>query len=193
MNNDRLGTPSYIEEQVFESGKARHCLHLRLVSGDGWLCLVASLHAGPTVRGVLGSRTAEMIRYAPLVKVMKLAPPEADDMETIQIQGEPHGVSASKDITATPGLVHARQALIEDASFLWNEIPSGPSNWQYVLRFADGDQQISVALDCDQGRVLLVGTDRQTTLKPHLATAYQSRLPKWLGVEDAEPVTAAAE
>lgn len=140
-----------------------------------------------------GAEAAEMIRYAPLVKVMKLAPPEADDMETIQIQGEPHGVSASKDITATPGLVHARQALIEDASFLWNEIPSGPSNWQYVLRFADGDQQISVALDCDQGRVLLVGTDRQTTLKPHLATAYQSRLPKWLGVEDAEPVTAAAE
>jgi hypothetical protein len=140
-----------------------------------------------------GAEAAEMIRYAPVVEVMKLAPLEADDMETIQIQGEPYAVSASKDITETPGLVHARQALIEDASFLWEVVRSGPTSWQYVLRFADGDQQISVALDGDQGRVVLVGTDRQATLKPHLATAYQSRLPKWLGVEVAEPVTAATD
>ena len=137
-----------------------------------------------------GAEAGEMIRYAPQVEVIKLAPPETDNVEVIQIQSEPHAVSASKDITATPGLVHARQAFIEDASFLWDAVPDGQANWQYVLRFTDGEQQVSVALDCDQGRVLLIGTDRQATLRPHLATAYQSRLPKWLGVEVGEPATA---
>jgi hypothetical protein len=61
------------------------------------------------------------------------------------------------------------------------------------LRFADGDQQISAVLDCDQGRVLLVGTDRQATLIPHLASAYRTRLSRWLRVEVADPVTAAED
>jgi hypothetical protein len=142
-----------------------------------------------------GAGAGEMIRYAPQVEVLKLAPLETDRAETIQIQDESHTISARKDITVTPGLVHARQALIEDASFLWNVVPDGPSSWDYVLRFTDGDQQVSVAIDCEQGRVQLVGTNRQATLKPHLATAYQTRLPMWLGLDansSAKAETAAA-
>ncbi|MBI2481584.1 MAG: hypothetical protein HYV60_23955 [Planctomycetia bacterium] len=130
-----------------------------------------------------GAEAGEMIRYAPQVEVLKLVSPKTVDAETIQIQNKPHAVSARKDITSTAGLVHARQALIEDASFLWDEVPSGPSSWDYVLRFIDGDQQVRVAFDCNHGRVQLIGTDRQATLKPHLATAYLTRLPTWLGLD----------
>ncbi len=140
-----------------------------------------------------GATAGEMIRYAPQVEVIKLVPSETDVPDTIQILDESLAVVARKDITNTPGLVHARQAFIEDASFLWETVPEGRSNWQYALRFTEGDQQINVAIDCDQGRVLLVGTDRQATLKPHLATAYQTRLPKWLGLDaDASATTEAA-
>lgn len=142
-----------------------------------------------------GANVGEAIRYAPKVEVLKLIPPEATDSEMIRVRGETLEVSAQRDITATPGLVHARQALIEDASFLWDADTAGPSNWQYVLQFTDGALKVQVAIDCDRGRVQLVGTDRIAVLKPHLATAYQTRLPTWLG-EDANsslPVEAAAE
>jgi hypothetical protein len=133
-----------------------------------------------------GAEAGELIRYAPQVEVMQFAHSDAGDAETIQIQGESLAIAARKDVTGTPGLVHARQALIEDASFLWKADLAGPSNWQYLLRFTRGDQQVSVAFDCDRGRVRLVGTDRQAALKPHLTTAYQTRLPSWLGL-DAKP------
>lgn len=142
-----------------------------------------------------GAETGELIRYAPQVEVIQLANSKAEDAETIQIGGESLAVAARKDITGTPGLVHARQALIEDASFLWKAELAGPSDWQYLLRFTDGAQQVSVAIDCDQGRVRLAGTDRLAALKPHLTTAYQTRLPMWLGADansspTAEPAAA---
>ncbi len=140
-----------------------------------------------------GAETGELIRYAPQVEVMQLAGSDNDDAETIQIGNESLAIAARKDITGTPGLVHARQALIEDASFLWKADLAGPSHTQYVLRFTDGEQQVSVAIDCDQGRVRLVGTDRQAVLKPHLATAYQTRLPMWLGRDaNSSPAAEAA-
>ncbi|MEO8495349.1 MAG: hypothetical protein ABI614_09780 [Planctomycetota bacterium] len=140
-----------------------------------------------------GAETGEAIRYAPQVEVMRLDVAGAPDAETIQIQDQPLKIVARKDITNTPGLVHARQALIEDASFLWKADLAGPSNWQYLLRFTDGDKQVSVAFDCDQGRVRLVGTDRQAALKPHLTAGYQSRLPIWLGADanSSQPVAPA--
>lgn len=130
-----------------------------------------------------GAGTGELIRYAPQVEVMQLDNEDSADAVAMQIQDEPVQVIARKDITGTPGLVHARQALIEDASFLWKADLQGPPKWQYVLRFTDDDQQVSIAIDCDQGRVRLVGTDRQAALKPHLTTAYQTRLPMWLGLD----------
>ena len=128
-----------------------------------------------------GAESGELIRYAPQVEVLQLASDDSVAAESIQIQDESLKIAERRDITNTPGLVHARQALIEDASFLWNADLQGPSNWQYLLRFTDDNQQVTVAIDCDQGRVRLVGTDRQAALKPHLTTAYQTRLPMWLG------------
>ena len=133
-----------------------------------------------------GAEAGELIRYAPQVEVLQLDhadAADAPDAEKIQIQGAAVKIVARKDITSTPGLVHARQAFIEDASFLWKADLKGPSNWQYVLRFTNGDHQVSVAIDSDQGRVRLVGTDRQAALKPRLAAAYQTRLPMWLGLD----------
>ena len=130
-----------------------------------------------------GAESGELIRYAPQVEVLRLDTADSADAVELQIQDESLKIAARRDITNTPGLVHARQALIEDASFLWKADLQGPSDWHYLLRFTDEDRQVTVAIDCDQGRVRLVGSDRQAALKPHLTTAYQTRLPIWLGVD----------
>ncbi|MEX0819815.1 MAG: hypothetical protein WD070_09475, partial [Pirellulaceae bacterium] len=142
-----------------------------------------------------GAETGELIRYAARVEVLQLEPGDTTATDLLYVQAKPYAIVAQKDITGTQGLVHARQALIEDASFLWQADLSGPATWQYVLRFTDGDKQVSVAIDSDTGRVRLVGTDRQAVLKPHLRTAYQTRLPMWLGLDaspsqTSEPTTA---
>ncbi|MBC8355383.1 MAG: hypothetical protein H8E66_25680 [Planctomycetes bacterium] len=130
-----------------------------------------------------GAQTGELIRYAPQVELLQLDDVDATDGETIRIDDKPHAIIAQRDITGTQGLVHARQALIEDASYLWNANLVEPSNWRYLLRFTDGDEQVSVVIDCDHGRVHLVGTDRQAALNAHLTKGYRERLPVWLGLD----------
>jgi hypothetical protein len=171
------------EEQVLNQGKLVILFIFGLSAVMGGYAWWHHYTQGRRCVEFWGAEAGEMIRYAPQVEVLKLAPPETDDAETIRIDDESHGISARREITDTPGLVHARQALIEDASFLWNAVPERPSNWDFVLRFTDGDQQVNVAIDCDHGRVRRIGSNRQASLKPHLATAYQTRLPMWLGSE----------
>lgn len=179
---DGLGRPASSEEQVLNQGKLVIVFIFGLSVVMGGYAWWHHYTQGRRCLDLWGAEAGELIRYAPRVEVLKLDNADTTDAETIQIQGESHAIAARQDITNTPGLVHARQALIEDASFLWKADLEGPSNWQYELRFTEGDKQVSVAIDCDQGRVRLVGTDRQAALKPHLTTAYQTRLPMWLGL-----------
>ncbi|HUG71498.1 MAG TPA: hypothetical protein VMM76_27380 [Pirellulaceae bacterium] len=182
-----------MEEQVLNQGKLVIAFIFGLSAVMGGYAWWHHYTQGRRCVEFWGAEAGEMIRYAPQVEVIRLAPPEVDGAETIQIQDESLAISARREITDNPGLVHARQALIEDASFLWNADLEGPPNWEYLLRFTDGDQQVSVAIDCDRGRVQRVGSDRSATLKPHLATAYQTRLPMWLGsdVKSSQPAEAA--
>jgi hypothetical protein len=139
-----------------------------------------------------GPESASLIRYAPTVEAMQLRPAEDDDAKTVQIGGESYAVIASKEISKTPGLVHARHALIDDGGFLWDAEMQAAPTWQYLLRYTDDDKEARVAMDCDQGVVRLVGTDRQATLNRHLADGYKSRLPKWLGLDAGGGVNASS-
>lgn len=185
-----LSERDLLEEQVLNQGKLVIVFIFGLSAVMGGYAWWHHYTQGRRCLDLWGAEAGELIRYAPQVEVMQLDYADAADAETIQIQGEPLKIVARKDITSTRGLVHARQAFIEDASFLWRADLTGPSSWRYVLRFTSGDQQVSVAIDHGQGRVRLVGTDRQAALKPHLTTAYQTRLPMWLGLEANSSQTA---
>lgn len=180
---DGLGGPSYAEEQVLNQGKLVIVFIFGLSAVMGGYAWWHHYTQGRRCVEFWGAETGELIRYAPQVEVLKLGPPAASDVEAVQIQGDSYAILDRNDITATPGLVHARQALIEDASFLWNAEMAGSSNWQYVLRFSDGEQNVDVAIDCDSGRVQLAGGDKIAMLKPHLSSAYATRLPTWLGAD----------
>lgn len=128
-----------------------------------------------------GAESGELIRYGSIVELLQVESRKLAGDETIKIGGSEQTIIAQRDITATPGLVHARQALIEDASFLWKELPEAVPQWQYVMRFTEDEKQVAVAIDCQHGYVRLIGTDKQATLNQHLRTGYSKRLPVWLG------------
>jgi hypothetical protein len=86
-----------------------------------------------------GAEGARLIRTAPEVELRRLR--EAADEEVSPIQPR------SRDVSHARGLVHARQALISDASYLWNEQSAAAPEWEYDLVFRDGSDEIGVHLD----------------------------------------------
>ena len=129
-----------------------------------------------------GAETATLIRYAPRVHAMVLASDGTETEESLTIGDQEVAVIASGRITGTPGLVHARQALIEDASYLWDDAPpSKAPAWKFALRFVDEEGAATIVLDVVGNRVRLVETGREGVLTRHLMEVYQDRVPRWLG------------
>jgi len=81
-----------------------------------------------------GSDNARLIRYAPEVRLYRLEGNQAEEWETLD----------SMNVSKTPGLIHFRQALIEDASFSGNVVPGEPVEWSLAIQFreARGPQTI---------------------------------------------------
>jgi len=128
-----------------------------------------------------GGEAAALIRYAPVVEAIRLGESSEKSGDTISVGGQSILIEQQADISGTPGLVHARQALIEDASFLWNQtVPTEPAQWRYALRFIDGERHVTVAFDEIGTRVHLVEDGKDGVLKPTLKDAYQKRVPAWI-------------
>lgn len=101
-----------------------------------------------------GAEGAVLIRRAPQVELWRLAPsptqPTGENAAGERILGRI--LLDQRDITHARGLVHARQALISDASYRWNAAPAPPEpDWDYALRFHDGSRRATVVLDLDEG------------------------------------------
>lgn len=128
-----------------------------------------------------GGEAGELIRYAPVVEAIKLGDPSEEAAVAVQISGSRVPVGRSVDISNTPGLVHARQALIEDASFRWDSnIPTTPVEWTYGLRFVDGQQRVTLAFDRVAARVCHVESGKVGQLTERLRDVYQQRIPSWI-------------
>ncbi len=114
-----------------------------------------------------GSEAAILIRDAPRVEILRLQQDangsESTKLESLTIDQRPIYITDGKEISGAPGLLHARQALLEDASFSWGE-RQGPSQprWHWALRFTDGARRVTIAFDascqharfCEKGRHL---------------------------------------
>lgn len=100
-----------------------------------------------------GSQAAVLIRHAPEVELFRLAPqepgPDALSADTFWVGERSFRIDQRTVISQAPGLVHARQALIEDRSYLWgaDEDCSG-ADWTYALQFSDqAGRRVTIALD----------------------------------------------
>jgi len=129
-----------------------------------------------------GSDSAVLIRYGPRVILLDLGtyPENNSPSESLDIDGQKFAVVQRVNIGQVPGLVHARQALIEDASFAWStkQQPCVP-NWQFALRFLDEDQQATVAFDTNCHQVMLIEEDRMTRLLAEQMQAFDRKRREW--------------
>ena len=106
-----------------------------------------------------GAGPAVLIRHAPRVELLRLKAPA----EIAVILGH-------KDISRARGIVHARQALVEDASFDFQAARGDcEPHWQYALRFSDAGQRATVQFDFDCGRARLEESGQEVAMTPKLA------------------------
>jgi len=100
------------------------------------------------------SNNAAAIRYAENVEVVLLNETKMGEKTPIVV-----------DATQVRGLVHFRQALLEDASFggVVDAKPNQP-DWQYAFRFSDGNKSEVVTVVVDPVRSLIALEGKTTIL-----------------------------
>jgi len=183
MVNDRNPEPGRISAI---GGKLVILFIFGLSTGMGGYAWWHHYHQGRQCLELWGSEVGELIRYAPVVQAIELTEEEGANRERIRIGKQTRTVRKLVEISETPGLVHGRQALIEDASFQWNASAGNePGEWSYALQFVDEARLATIAFDVSNGRVHLVGDDREAVLTAKLREAYGERIPKW--IERATP------
>ena len=189
--------PQSIILQFAVENTATHCLRTRL-SMKGRLTIVLifavalamgaygwwhNFRQGQQSLQFWGSDAAVLIRFAPDVQLLLLDPvPDSNRrLETLDIGQRRLAVIQRVEISQVPGLVHARHALIEDASFDWSttRLPDQP-NWQFALRFLRKKQQVTVAFDTNCNRVALVGQTPNAKLLAERMEAFDRRRNDWI-------------
>jgi hypothetical protein len=110
-----------------------------------------------------GADGARLIRTAPEVELLTLAPAEGDG------EGDAIPVPKLLDVSGARGLVHARQALISDASFLWSETPRTGPAWDYAFVFRDGPRELTVRFDIRGGWAMPEHGSQPLRMGPTLA------------------------
>jgi len=128
-----------------------------------------------------GSDVAHAIRLAEPVQVKRLVlaakkTPNGDGAsasdsiedqpsgELIRVDARDFRVAATRDLTEAKGLVHARQALIQDASFKWNKPSAGEvADWDYLLEFGQVERA-SLLIDLESGQIRTLNEPRAATV-----------------------------
>jgi hypothetical protein len=99
-----------------------------------------------------GTSRALLIRDAAAVRWLRLARESAGDASSerpgVSIRGRTWLVTDSRDVTEAPGLLHVRQALLDDQSFDFSTRPADCPHAELVaLRFEHGGEPLVVVLD----------------------------------------------
>lgn len=97
-----------------------------------------------------GIDAATIIRHAEKVEVSKQKKLAKDDPQTnvIHLNGARYWPVETKEITTLPGLLHARHALIEDASFDWQPDPTNcKPKWEYAITFRRNRLLVTILID----------------------------------------------
>lgn len=151
-------------------------------------------NAGDAALRFWGKEAALRIRSADKVSLLSLADeqtPSSDAAESINIAGKSHAVVKSIEITTARGLIHARHALLEDASLDETAKPNAsPTQWHRVIQFVAKDgAATSVAIDLDTGWLCNIDNGALIKLKEpdRSLVAYIKKLaPRQKDIDEAE-------
>ena len=134
------------------------------------------------------------IRMAPECQLLRLtSTPTGEGIGVLDIDGAIWGITQVQDISKAAGIVHARQALIHDASYDWTAAPPATSSggWTEAIRFQEGAQQTTLLFDLEQG-IVRNQADQQTSritplIRAGLRTFFDEQ---WADDSSASPATA---
>lgn len=130
-----------------------------------------------------GSETARLVRTAEQVELLELEPQDSSTgspssplpaAQSLMVEGQPHAVVRRADISQAKGLLHARSALLDDASYNWKARPSDATpSYSHAVRFSDGNRNAILAFDLTNRTVSLPESSRRATLIPKIVSGWQ--------------------
>lgn len=145
------------------------------------------LNQGERVIQMWGADRAWLIRHADHVSWIRVEFPTELGLDLPTTLAD-LPISKRVDVAAMPGLVHARHALIQDASYLWDPQPAAEApapSWKFGLVFQhDGDdrpgtrREVVLLFAPDQKLVRLLETGEQQPMAETLQSlqAYFAKL-----------------
>lgn len=137
-----------------------------------------------------------LVQYAPEVDFVPLFPQknsqnQDSSVPTLAIDGVEWWAGEPINITNSRGLVHVRHALVDDLSFDWAApTTSRPKRWEFLLRFRDRDQHVTVAIDTESGQLFYVEGARIAQFIPHIGAAMRQKRDDWQKMVPRSPAPA---
>jgi hypothetical protein len=123
---------------------------------------------GPSVLEISSAETVLLIKLVPLSEV------EPKTGEALRISSLGLSAAETKDISGVHGLVHARHAFLEDASYRWNEeLPMTGGEWNYAVVFEGYHGRTTVLLDLAGGAVGSWEQKKALRLSPKTAAGWK--------------------
>lgn len=142
-----------------------------------------NLRQNHQIMSLWGMANVRLIRQAKQVELWDLAPADAsseDDANVVErliVEGTSYQILRRRHISQARGLIHARYALTEDASFDWTERqqPDGSdqASWRWAVRFEEGSQAATLLIAPTSHRVRLLETKRQAAAIPRIIAGWE--------------------
>jgi hypothetical protein len=139
-----------------------------------------------------GPRKARLIRDAPVVDFWVHEPP-GDLKSTVDALVSTDGVidpTTVREITAARGLVHLRNALLDNRSFNWPPGPPKPGvRWGWVLRFRNVEAKEStvVLLSSDCKQITSIGRSDAVLSSEPIAAGLSEMIAEFLTMPTGQP------
>ena len=125
-----------------------------------------------------GPEASRLVQGASEAELLLLRPVESSaekpSRDLLTLEGRTYAVSKMVDLANTPGLIHARHSLVEDASFDWggSKTDCRPS-WTHAMRFRESSRSLVIAFDFPCRRLSQVSTGRSALMVPRIADGFQ--------------------
>jgi hypothetical protein len=116
-----------------------------------------------------GSEAATLIRTAKVVEIVEIDPAASDRTFTRRI-----------DISRAAGLLNARAALLDDASFDWSAPqPAASTGVSRLVRFAEGDREVLLRFDSTQRSLEIVPAGKSAVLDQKTSDGWRQFLERY--------------
>lgn len=156
-------------------GKLAVVAMLMVAVGLAAFALWFNIQRGQRSLAFWGREAAQRIQQARQVELLWLAPATEDaaDGERLTIGGATYRVTRRQDISQARGLIHARTALLDDHSYVWNRQASG-GQYELAARFIADGGATTVAFDFQRRLIAHVEAGREQPAAAKIVDGWRS-------------------